>query len=708
MIRTRKDSVGHSYVHGGFYPVKLYAFYDDGCVDSITRNIRVYKPKSMFNIDKTEGCAPLPVVITDVSVPDVHPINFWSWDFGDGYDSTYNTKTNTLNKVFGFPGVYTTTLMVSDDFGCSATFEKKISTAVPQASFSAVSNTQICVGNEVSFMIDYPNPDSAVWDFGNGKLIRSVAIPTKHMYSDTGSFDVSLTIYKYGCSDNYTYNKYVQVQKADARFTASDTVYNCYPRKITLSHTSGNNSVETGQWFYGHNNNSSQEYTPTTSYNYTEPGIFKAKLRIETGFGCSDTFSRTIKISGPKGQFEVTPKLACKGDEITFTLTDTSNVYSFEWDLGDGNFSKANPVKHHYTSVGDKAAKLILSGDNGKCIAPAIEQTISIYQVVAGINMSDTSACEGTAFEFKNSSIGANSYQWDFGNGSTSTMESPQQILPKGLYKVALSVGSAEGCRDTAIQYVVVNAVPLLSISNDTTICTGDTAILKAFSNHSINWLPVDDLSSANNGITKAGPKQSLYYTAYATDALSGCYKKDSIYVTVQQVPEIDLNIESTSVIAGRPVQLIANTEDNAIFEWIPADFLSCSNCFNPVSTARVTTNYLLKVTDKNNCFTVEHPFVINVEEGEKSFDVPTAFTPGGGEANSIFKVQGYNVKQLLEFKIYNRWGNLVFSGTDLSQGWDGTYQGKAQPIDSYVYTIKVETFDGKIETKTGTLLLLR
>jgi gliding motility-associated-like protein len=115
-----------------------------------------------------------------------------------------------------------------------------------------------------------------------------------------------------------------------------------------------------------------------------------------------------------------------------------------------------------------------------------------------------------------------------------------------------------------------------------------------------------------------------------------------------------------------------------------------------------------VKITDKNKCFTVERIINLVITEGVKAFDVPSAFTPSGSEPNNIFRVRGYNIKQLLEFKIYNRWGNMVFSGTDLSAGWDGTYQGKAQPVDSYVYTIKIETFDGRIESKTGTVLLLR
>lgn len=709
MIRTHKDSVSHSFANGGNFQVKLYAFYEDGCVDSISKPIRVYKPVTGFTANRTEGCSPLPVTFTDTSTPDVHPIIYWEWNFSDGNTANYTSKINTVSNTFVYPGEYLVTLNVTDDFGCKAKFEKKISTAVPTANFSAITSTQVCAGSEVQFLLDYPNPDSAIWNFGNGKIIRSIEKPTKFIYADSGSFDVSLKVYKFGCSEEAKYNSYIQVQKADARFTASDTIYNCYPRMDTLTHVGGSKTVLSGKWYYGHRDNSSSGYLEKTYYNYTEPGTYTASLEIQTTFGCLDTFSRQIKITGPTGHFAVTPKEACQGDEITYTLSnDTANVYSFEWDLGDGNLSKANPVKHRYTSVGNKTAKLILFGDKGKCIPPPIEETIHIYEVTAGINVADTSVCEGTTISFQNSSLGATTYNWNFGDGSTSTTQSPTHLFAPGTYKVTLATSGLHGCKDTTEQYIIVSKYPTLTVSNDTTICFGGNAFLKVVSDKPIQWVPSTYLSSPaiSNPISNA--TESIKYIVFATEPVSQCFKKDSIEVTVQKRPVIDIETESGTFVAGRPIQIIVNTEEGATFKWTPTDFLSCSNCPDPISTARLNTSFNLEVKDKNNCFKIDTVVNISIKEGEKAFDVPSAFTPSGTEPNNIFKVQGYNVKQLLEFKIYNRWGNMVFSSTDVSKGWDGTYQGKPQPVDSYVYTIKVETFDGIIETKTGTILLLR
>ena len=87
--------------------------------------------------------------------------------------------------------------------------------------------------------------------------------------------------------------------------------------------------------------------------------------------------------------------------------------------------------------------------------------------------------------------------------------------------------------------------------------------------------------------------------------------------------------------------------------------------------------------------------------------DVPNAFTPGKFGENGLIRVYGYGIGKM-EWKIYNRWGQLVFSTSTLRQGWDGTYKGVLQPMDVYTYTLDVEFTDGQKLRKTGDITLLR
>jgi gliding motility-associated-like protein len=87
--------------------------------------------------------------------------------------------------------------------------------------------------------------------------------------------------------------------------------------------------------------------------------------------------------------------------------------------------------------------------------------------------------------------------------------------------------------------------------------------------------------------------------------------------------------------------------------------------------------------------------------------DVPNAFTPGRFGENGIIRVAGYGIGRM-DWRIYNRWGQLVFSTQDRRTGWDGTFKGKLQPMDVYTYTLDVEFTDGKKLRKTGDINLLR
>ncbi len=87
--------------------------------------------------------------------------------------------------------------------------------------------------------------------------------------------------------------------------------------------------------------------------------------------------------------------------------------------------------------------------------------------------------------------------------------------------------------------------------------------------------------------------------------------------------------------------------------------------------------------------------------------DVPNAFTPGKFGANGTISVAGFGIGKM-DWRIYNRWGQLIFHTTNRKEGWDGTYKGAVQPMDVYTYTLDVQFTDGKKYRKTGDITLLR
>jgi gliding motility-associated-like protein len=87
---------------------------------------------------------------------------------------------------------------------------------------------------------------------------------------------------------------------------------------------------------------------------------------------------------------------------------------------------------------------------------------------------------------------------------------------------------------------------------------------------------------------------------------------------------------------------------------------------------------------------------------------VPSAFTPNGDGVNDRIYPDGWGLKKLLYFKIFNRWGQLIYSSNDLKEGWDGTFQGVLQNVETYVYQVSALSYTDETLSKTGSFKLLR
>jgi len=176
----------------------------------------------------------------------------------------------------------------------------------------------------------------------------------------------------------------------------------------------------------------------------------------------------------------------------------------------------------------------------------------------------------------------------------------------------------------------------------------------------------------------------------------------------VQKDPDISIvPYPDTTIIIGEIITMDVDSLGDLTYSWSPETGLSCSACASPQLQPLVPTVYYLVVADTNNCFTENYELNIDVIESYE-LDVPTAFTPNGDGVNDVIYVNGHGIRTLLEFRIFNRWGNQVFYTDDIRNGWDGKYKGKIQNIDSYAYVVVVEMWDGRTLTKKGTINLLR
>ncbi len=87
---------------------------------------------------------------------------------------------------------------------------------------------------------------------------------------------------------------------------------------------------------------------------------------------------------------------------------------------------------------------------------------------------------------------------------------------------------------------------------------------------------------------------------------------------------------------------------------------------------------------------------------------IPNAFTPNFDGKNDVFKIVNISDQKVIDFKVFNRWGTVMFRTTDGNEGWDGTYKGQAQPFGVYGYVIRIAYSDGYVATYKGTVTLIR
>ena len=117
-------------------------------------------------------------------------------------------------------------------------------------------------------------------------------------------------------------------------------------------------------------------------------------------------------------------------------------------------------------------------------------------------------------------------------------------------------------------------------------------------------------------------------------------------------------------------------------------------------------TKFTVQVTDQYDCIGYDS-VIIKIINGPEIY-VPTAFSPNGDGLNDIFKPLVAGMAKEIFFRVYNRFGELVYESSDFSKGWDGTYKGKQQPLATYVWNVRGIDAFGKPHEKKGYVVLVR
>jgi gliding motility-associated-like protein len=269
-------------------------------------------------------------------------------------------------------------------------------------------------------------------------------------------------------------------------------------------------------------------------------------------------------------------------------------------------------------------------------------------------------------------------------------------------YTVTSNIGKCQSSDNIVVTTV---PYPTASASSDTSICFGDNAQLFASGGVTYRWSPSEGLSNNSISNPTASPTRSIRYLVSVFDN-KGCPKPaiDSVRVrVVPQVPAFAGN--DTAIVLNQPLQL--NATGGTAYTWTPATSLSNPNISGPIANPPSTISYAVRVSTPEGCFAVD---TINVKVFNTNPDlfVPTAFTPNNDNKNDQLIPIPVGITKLEYFKVYNRYGELVFNTTQIGKGWDGRIKGKEQNTSTYVWYVQGVDYTGKTIFKKGTSTLIR
>ncbi len=251
---------------------------------------------------------------------------------------------------------------------------------------------------------------------------------------------------------------------------------------------------------------------------------------------------------------------------------------------------------------------------------------------------------------------------------------------------------------------------PILPYIPSTTYCKGDTLIINLPLNNTYSFSPKTNVY-ANNGQYLIITNSSTTYTITATE-ISACAATTATSFSITILPNAVADFEFTNIPYYYPSGTVtANNKSIGAtnYNWFIGNYSYINSLYNLNYTVQDTGNYCFTLVAKNsnNCNDTITKCQPVINDTNSFLVVPTVFSPNGDNVNDGLAIIYRNVT-LVEFVIYNRWGSLVYSSTDINTKWNGVYNGKDADMDTYVYYLKYKNHKGESILLKGDITLIR
>ncbi len=645
------------------------------------------------------------------------------WEYGnsgiDGIDSG-NTVTHHFN-VIGNSVPVTLTSTTSD--GCVD--DTTINVAIIPSPQLIIDGNNVCSGS--STLMTLTGADTYTWSPRTGVVFTS-SIGDSAIFPSNNS-----TLYNVRAEDTTTQcytDTTIQVKffpNPIANFTPPSPV--CFRgNNIQFQNNSTINggNIVSYEWDLGDNTTSLQA---SLNHHYDSAGVYTVHLYAVSDSGCKDTATQLVIINAhPSSNILANgPLKFCYKDSVLLNAlyqAGSGTITKFEW-LQNGVIFLSGAAQSTIKIDATGNYSLVLENSNF-CTDTSLIQPVIVHPLPTGSIVTDPPntdfICKGSDLKLNVVLSTATGYQWYFKDtlpGATYQIipganAASYQATDPGNYTLALSTSTTPVCRDTAFGNIQLRLIqkPKPDFSYPY-YCTNR---IIPFVNNSVTSLSEDVTWAWDFG--DLSPISNLYAPSHIYSV--GTNYPITLTVTPVKCPNLDSSITKIIPVED-PIPGIRYPDVNSVknnntplqartfgssYLWTPSMGLSSSSVDNPIFNYNREIDYSIKIETNAGCITYDSQLVRIFVIAD--IQVPKAFSPNGDSHNDNLDVFLIGIKHLNFFKVFNRWGQLVFETTDERKRWDGTVKGVKQPAESYVWIGEGEDLKGNKILKRGQFILVR
>lgn len=695
------------------------------CGTSVKQDTILVKPKPIasFGTNRDDGCSPLPIFFNNNSAGNATQ---YVWDFGDG--SATSNQANPGSHTFTTGDRDTTYIITLVGINaCGTDTIQRTVTIYPNTvdAFFNTNPTTGCAPLDVTFLNFSTGGNFYSWNFGDGNVSSDLS-PT-HRYLNPGTYTCSLYVNN-GCSFD-TITQSITVNPPPTVEFIPNAPNVCAKNPISFTNT----SIDCINYIWDFGDTTATTGVTNPQHTFQNSGTYTVSLiGTSSTFGCRDTFRLPITVKSlPVPAIDSDTTYGCAPLRVNFN-NQSQNANFYTWYFGDGN-TTSFPISPSNIYINPGVYTVKLKAENIAGCKDSTTYSINVYDVpTAGFSLSSNFTCSvPVRIQTTNTSVGATSYFWDFGNGVTSSLNEPIiNYITFEADTVTLVAFNSYGCSDTLKD--IFYAVPTPQINFIAEPDTGCQPLKVLFTNLTQNatsylWRFGDGTSSTNMNVEHTYYDSGTYSVflkgsnQYCSDSIT---RNNAILVHPKPVSDFTFTQVYIDGIPNGTIQFNENCQDAVSYTWYFGDG-DQSDEINPLHQFPGYNNYSTSLVIDNTFGCLDTATKIVIPDYFEGLFVPSALmpdNPAGGDSK-LFLPKGKSLKEY-RLQIFNSYGIQIFETTALdingspSEGWDGNYKGVQCQQDAYVWEIEasfiggkswpgIKNSDGKFK-KTGTLTLVK